>query len=459
MNKKMIKIGNAQAFWGDRQEAAAELLQQQPDLDYLTLDYLSEVSLSIMAVQQEKDPEAGYAKDFIEVLRSLIPFWKKGSKVKVIANAGGINPKKCAEACLKILEDNGCSHLKIGVVYGDDVKALIKQNASNPLFHHLETNQPISEILKKLTTANAYLGAQPLIEALNLGADIVITGRVADPSLTVAPCVAHFGWQLDDYQKIAQATVAGHLIECGTQVTGGIFTDWLQLDGIDSIGFPFVEIDDEANIIVTKAPHTGGAVNNDIVKEQLLYEIGDPSAYMSPDVIVSFLSLELRQMGKDRVAVNGAMGKAPPPTYKVSATYQDGYRAEGLLALFGRNCEEKAHRCGDVIAANMKKAGMIPEKYRVECLGKIGIVPGIKPFDDTNTTQLECILRMVAADPKKEVVEYFSKQIAQLVTCGPQGITGYTTGRPHIRPVYGYWPCLVERNQVKPIVEMINERN
>lgn len=452
-----IKIGNAQAFWGDRMEAAAELLQQQPDLDYLTLDYLSEVSLSIMAIQQEKDSQAGYAKDFIDVVKSLVPFWKKGSKVKVIANAGGLNPKKCAEACLELLKNHGCHHLKVGIVYGDDVVEIIKRDPSNPLFNNLETKHPINTILDRLTTANAYLGAKPILEALHSGADIVITGRIADPSLTVAPCMAHFGWEWTDYNKIAQATVAGHLIECGTQVTGGISTDWLDIADEGLIGFPFVEIDSDGHVVVTKPKGTGGVVNIDTVKEQLLYEIGDPAAYLSPDVSVSFLSLQLDQIGKDRVSVRGALGKPPPLTYKVSATYRDGYRAEGMLAIFGRNCEQKARRCGEVIAASMEKAGLLPEKYRAECLGCGDVVPGIRPFKETDTnesTHLECLLRVCAADQKKEVLEYFSKQIAQLVTCGPQGTTGYTTGRPHIRPVYYYWPCLIDMKSVKPVVEM-----
>jgi hypothetical protein len=457
-----IKIGNAQAFWGDRMEAAAELLQQQPDLDYLTLDYLSEVSLSIMAVQQEKDPQTGYARDFIDVIKSVIPFWKKGYKVKIIANAGGLNPKNCAEACVKTLNKHNCNHLKVGIVYGDDVANIIKNDPLNPIYNNLETKEPINIILNKLTTANAYLGAKSIVEALNQGANIVITGRMADPSLTVAPCVAHFGWQWTDYHKIAQATVAGHLIECGTQVTGGISTDWLTIPDTDLIGFPFVEIDEDGNFVVTKPEKSGGLVNVDTIKEQLLYEIGDPTAYMSPDAIVSFLSLRLEQVGKNRVSVSGALGKAPPGTYKVSATYRDGYRAEGMLAIFGRHSKEKAHRCGKIIAASMKKADLKPAKYRMECLGCGDIVPGVMPFEDeakSSSTPLECILRVCAMDERKEVLEYFSKQIAQLVTCGPQGTTGYTSGRPHIRPVYGYWPCLIETQKVKPVVEIFEVLN
>lgn len=455
--KKTIKIANTQAFWGDRGEASAELLEKQPDLDYLTLDYLSEVSLSIMAVQREKDPQAGYAKDFIEVIKSLTPFLKAGSKVKVVTNAGGLNPRNCAAACIAVLKQSGLHTLKIAIVYGDDVVETIKRDTSDPSFQNLETAQPISTVLEQLTTANAYLGAKPIVEALKQGADIVITGRIADPSMAVAPCVAHFGWSWTDYDKIAQATISGHLIECGTQVTGGIFTDWLDLADNGAIGFPIVEIDEKADIIVTKPGNTGGAVTVDIVKEQLLYEIGDPDAYLSPDATVSLLSLHLEQVGKDRVRVTGAKGKSPPPTYKVSATYRDGYRAEGMLAVFGRNCEEKAMRSGEIILSRMQNKGFVPQKYRVECLGCGDVVPGIRPFGDSlqqKTTSLECVLRICVADPRMETLEYFSKQIAPLVTCGAPGTTAYTSGRPHIRPVFGYWPCLIETSRVVPKVEL-----
>lgn len=445
--KKALKIANAQAFWGDRGEAAAELMQKQPDLDYITLDYLSEVSLSIMAVQKEKDPAAGYARDFISVLQSLLPFWKGGSKVKVIANAGGLDPKACAKACAEALKHSG---LRIGVVTGDDVLHLLKKDPANPEYNNLDSREPLKSVLDRLTTANAYMGARPIAQALLDGADIVITGRVADPSLTVAPCMAHFGWRWDDYDKIAQATVAGHLIECGTQVTGGISAHWIDLPDIEAIGFPFVEIDENSDFILTKPKGTGGAVTVETVKEQLLYEIGDPDAYLSPDAVVSFLSLQVGAAGKDRIKVTGAKGKAPPSTCKVSATYSDGFKAEGSLVIFGRECRKKARRCGEVILKRMALSGHAPKRSCIECLGCGDVVPGVAAADP-----LECVLRVCIADDRKEVLENFSRQIAPMVTAGPAGTTGYTSGRPHIRQVFGYWPCLVQSKKVEPKVSMI----
>lgn len=448
--KDIIKIGNAQAFWGDSGDAAATLLQQQPDLDYITLDYLSEVSLSIMAVQRSKDPKSGYARDFIAVVQSLAPFWKKGSKVKVIANAGGLDPMGCALACAEALKKLSCFGLRIGVVSGDDVLGMLKSNPSNPEFNNLDTQEPLSTILQQLTTANAYLGAKPIAKALLDGADIVITGRVADPSLTVGPCMAHFGWSWDDYDKIAQATVAGHLIECGTQVTGGISDRWIDLPNIETIGFPFVEIDRQGEFTITKPEGSGGAVTVEIVKEQLLYEIGDPNAYISPDAIVTFLGLKLSKVGTNRIKVIGAKGKAPPPTLKVSATYSAGFKAEGTLVIVGRNCCEKARKCGDII---LKRMGTAPQRSLVECLG-CGEVVG-----SDGAHPLECVLRVAVADDRQEVVENFSRQMAPMVTAGPPGTTGYTSGRPHIRPVFGYWPCLIPSREVQPKIEMLEVKN
>ncbi len=464
----LIRIGNAQAFWGDGADAPARLLAQQPNLDYLTLDYLAEVSLSILAIQKDRDPSAGYARDFIEVIRSLIPLWEKGSKVRVVANAGGLNPEGCARACLEVLKNSGCGHLKIGMVTGDDVMPQLKTSSISPLprgrkrgggsmgdFNNLETGEPLAGISDHLVTANAYLGARPIAEALKAGADIVITGRVADPSLTVAPCMAHFGWSWDDYHRIAGATVAGHLIECGTQVTGGISTDWLRLPNIHNIGFPVVEVRTDGSCVVTKPPRTGGSVNARTVKEQLLYEIGDPGNYLSPDATVSFLTLSVREAGKDRVLVEDATGRPPPAGYKVSATWRDGFKAHGMLTIFGRDAVKKARLCGEIILQRLRSAGCKPERSLIECLGAGASVRGIEG-KIPESEFLETVLRVSVADPRREVVERFSKELASLVTCGPQGGTGYAAGRPKVQPVFGYWPCLIGKQHVKPEVKMLD---
>jgi hypothetical protein len=448
-----VRIGNASAFWGDRIDAAYQLALQQPNLDYITLDYLAEVSLSIMAVQKEKDPKMGYAQDFLTVISSLAKLWKEGSKIKIVTNAGGLNPLGCAKACADLLHISKCPSLKIAVISGDNVLQKVKNNPDLPKFCHLDTKQELSFILHNLVTANAYLGGKPIAEALTSGADIVITGRTADPSLTVGPAAAHFGWKWDDYNRLAGATIAGHLIECGTQVTGGISTDWLKLDDPANIGYPFVEISEDGSFVITKPSGTSGKVDEFTVKEQLLYEISDPASYLSPDATVSFLQLQLKNLGKDRIHISGAEGKSPPKDYKVSATYRAGFRAEGMLAIFGKDAEIKARKSGEIILQRLSRAGFKPERSIVECLGTGDVVPGIFP----QRTSLECILRIAVADARKEVVERFTKEIAPLVTCGPQGTTGYISGRPHVRPIFGYWPCLIPRDAVIPQIDYLTE--
>ena len=419
--------------------AAARLVGQDPDIDYITLDYLAEVSMSIMARQRERDPAAGYARDFLRVVESLAPHWNAGRRFKVVTNAGGLDPTACGRAVGAMLGKHGVAGKKIAIVGGDDVLSLVRGAADRSGFRHLETQQPIDTVLDRVVTANAYLGADQLVEGLRRGADIVITGRVADPSLTVAPAAAEFGWSPGDFNKLAGATVAGHLIECGTQATGGICTDWLSLADPIHIGFPIVEVGSDGSCVVTKPTGTGGVVNEQTVKEQLLYELGDPGNYLSPDCSVSFLTLNVAEQGRDRVRVSGATGRHPPPSYKVSATYRAGYRAAGALTILGGEARAKAARCGQIVEQKMREAKLAPKRFLAEPIGG----------------DQEVTLRMAVADDRKEVCEFFSRLLVPLVTAGPQGTTGYFDGRPQVREVFGYWPCLIDRNLVKPRVEII----
>ena len=428
----MLTVANAGGFWGDSPDAAHKLIEENPSIDYLTLDYLAEVSLSIMAIQREKDPELGYARDFIDVIKSLVPLWEKGWKGTVITNAGGLNPLACAKAI-------GESSLKIAVVTGDDVLKELKQNSTHPNYNNLDSGKSLSAILNTLTTANAYVGATPIAKALEKKPHIVITGRVADPSLTVAPCLFHYNWSAEDYNQLAGATIAGHLIECGRQVTGGISTDWLNIPTTENISFPIAEIDEDGSCTITKSNSSGGIVNRQTVTEQLLYEIGDPSAYLSPDVTVSFLELAVEEIAPNRVRVSGANGSPPPLKLKVNATYKDGFRSEAMLGLFGDDLEEKAKKVAESILSSIQ-----PTRFHVECIGAGGLVPGIS----SPTNLKECMLRIAVADTNREVVKKFTREIASMVTAGPQGITGYSSGRPKVRPIFGFWPCLIDRSLV-----------
>jgi hypothetical protein len=449
-----LLVGNAQAFWGDDPDAPARLARQRPDLDFLTLDYLAEVSLSIMAIQREKDPSCGYARDFIEVVRSLAPSWRDGSRVKIISNAGGLNPVACGRACAAALADLGLERLKVAVVYGDDVLPIIRKS-SDQQYTNWETGAPISTVRDRLTTANAYVGVDAVVTALRAGADIVVTGRVADPSLTAAAAIAHFGWEQTDYDRIAGATVAGHMIECGTQACGGFSTDWLELPHTAEIGFPIVEILEDGSCIVTKPNLTGGSVNLRTVKEQLLYEIGDPGNYISPDTTVSLLGISLEQLAQDRVLIQGATGRPPTSQYKVSATYRDGYKAHAMITIFGRHAVQKARKCGENILHQLEHVGFKFDRSLVECLGSGASVAGVQ-IPDLSNELLETVLRVSVADPRREAVEHFTKKIAPLVTAGPQGVTGYSAGRPKVQAVFEYWPTLVDKVLVEQKFEMVN---
>ncbi|MEM8733395.1 MAG: acyclic terpene utilization AtuA family protein [Planctomycetota bacterium] len=448
-----VRIANVQAFWGDYSRAAVEMLQQDQSIDYLTLDYLAEVSMSILAKQQSRKPDLGYPQDFLQVVRSIAPFWAAGSETKVVANAGGLAPMQCAKECAKIVHAAGCGGRKIGVVSGDSVLTILASaNGNEELYRNLDTGQQLCDRTDDLVTANAYVGAEAIVQALEAGCDLVITGRVADPSMVVAPCVHHHGWSLDDYDRLAGATVAGHLIECGTHVTGGISTDWLAVENVSSIGYPIVEIDADGACVVTKPNGTGGVVNSKTVTEQLLYELGDPENYLSPDCSVSFLGLQVEDLGSNRVSVKGAIGREPPTTLKVSATQHVGYHAAGTLVVFGENAVEKAKRAGNLVLERLRSIDLEPAESRIECLGSGATVP-LQHLQRNDAR--EVVLRVAVADPQRAPVTQFANDWTSLVCCGPQGTTGYAGGRPRVSETYGYWPCLIDSDAVEMKVEVL----
>ena len=426
-----LKIGNAQGFWGDRPAAPIEMVSQMPDLDFLTLEYLAELSLSIMAAQRAADPSLGYARDLVGTIERLAPYWKQGARFRLVTNGGGLAPRECALACKEALARHGVSK-KIGIVTGDDVLDRIR-DAPHPL-----------------DTANAYLGAAPVAEALDRGAEIVITGRLADPSLVVGPCMHHFGWSLADLDCLAGATIAGHLLECGAQSTGGMSTHWLEVSDPAHNGYPVAEMEADGTFVLTKPPGSGGEVSLRTVKEQLLYEIGDPDYLITPDVIVSFLSLVLAQDGPDRIRVTGAKGKPAPDAYKVSCSYPDGFRCDAMLALHTHDAAAKARRLGEVILERVRSQGFQLDRTRIEVIGDGACIDR-----STMLPLVEVMLRVSAAAHDRRALECFAREIAPTVGNGPAGVTGYATGRPKIRPVYGYHPLLIAKQEVAPVVEIL----
>ena len=327
--------------------------------------------------------------------------------------------------------------------------------AADHPFTNLDTREPLSTIRSRVVSANAYLGAGPIVDALRQGASIVITGRVADASLTLAPAVHEFGWRWDDWDRLAAGTVAGHIIECGAQATGGLWCNWPEIPDFANVGYPIAEIDSEGTFRITKPASTGGRVNRETVTEQLLYEIGDPAAYLTPDVIADFTSFTLDEVGPDVVSIQRCRGRPPTDTYKVSIAYRYGFMAAGTLTIFGPRAVAKARKAGEMIFQRLERIGIKPEDTQIECLGVGDCVPGVVP---ATAEPPEVVLRIGVRDARKEVVERFTKEFAPLVTSGPAGVTGYTTGRPPVREVFAYWPALLAKSAVGPKVEILSRQ-
>jgi len=451
-----IRIANGAGFLGDWIDAPRRLVERA-QVDYLTIEHLAELTMSILARQREKDPNAGYAEDFLDILRSLVPALKQQPRLKIVANSGGMNPAGCARAAAKILADAGLGDTPIACLTGDDLLPRLPDLMNSGCeFKNLDTGRnlksEICNLKSEIVSANAYLGARPIADALAAGARIVITGRVADASLTLGPAMHEFGWQWDDWNKLAAASVAGHLIECGAQVTGGYSVDWREYDLAD-VGYPIAELSSDGNCIITKPTGSGGAVNRRTVVEQLVYEIGDPQHYLTPDVDCDFTTVEAAEVASDRVAVTGATGRPATDTYKVSLAYRDGFMASGQLLVYGADCREKAEECGRILFERCKLAGYELACTQIELLGFGGGVPGTW-FWRKYQTPGELVLRVAAHDPRREAVECFAKQFAPLITSGPAGLAGYAAGRPQVRPVFAYWPTLVPKSLVDPHVEV-----
>jgi len=441
-----VLVANGQGFWGDSILGPVRLVREGP-LHYLTLDYLAEVTMSIMQKLKQRDPDAGYATDFVVMLDRLLPdLVDKG--IKVVANAGGVNPRACMNAVIGLAREKGFSGLKVGIIEGDDILDRVPDlvAAGEPLAN-LDTGGSLSEVQQRVRSANVYLGVQPVVECLAAGADIVIGGRITDPALVAGPLAHEFGWSLDDYDKLAAATVAGHIVECGPQCSGGNFTAWREVPDLARIGYPVIEAAPDGTFWVTKHAGTGGLIDHRTVTSQLLYEMGDPERYLTPDCTANFASVQLEEDGPDRVRVHGVRGAAPTETYKVSISYSGGYKAVGQLTVAGPDATEKAQLCADVVFDRLALDGVTFEddQKTIEMVGAgvchEGILTGEPP---------EVVLRLGVTDGDRAKVDRFGREIVPLVTSGPPGVTGFAGGRPKATEIISYWPALIGKDKVTP---------
>jgi hypothetical protein len=444
---KTVRVGNGQGFWGDNVDAPVELLRGGP-IDYIGMDYLAEVTLSIMMRQKLKDPKLGYATDFIEFVERVLPELKERG-VRVLSNAGGLNPLACRERIFEMARERGVRGLRVGVVEGDDLLARLPELvAAGHELRNMDTGAPIAPILDRISSANAYLGARPVCAALAEGADIVLCGRVTDTALALAPLVHEFGWSEDDWDRLAAGTIAGHILECGAQCTGGNFSRWWEVPDLWNVGYPLVEASEDGSFVVTKHPGTGGMVTVDTVSEQLLYEMGPPAGYVTPDVVADFTSIRLEPAGDDRVRVHGIQGKPRTGTLKISASYLAGYKSSGQITLSGPRAVDKARLAAEVVWKRLARAGVtFPDEQRSEeLLGTGATLPGVLPAAEDPP---EVVLRLGVRDPDHAKVERFGKEIAPLITAGPPGVTGFAGGRPKPQQVVAYWPALLPREEVE----------
>lgn len=447
---KTVRIANGQAFWGDSPSAPIAQVRGG-DIDYLTLDYLAEITMSVLRKQYERDPTTGYAKDFIDLMSEILQECIERD-IKVVANAGGVNPQGCAQALIDVAESKAISGLRIGIVLGDDIMDQLDSlvDAGMPL-RNLDTGQSFEEVRDRIASANVYLGAEPIARALSDGANVVITGRCTDPGLVLGPLVHEFGWKWDDWDLLAAGTIAGHTIECGAQASGGNFQEgWRRMPDLAHVGYPIVEVSSDGSFVVTKHSRTGGAVTTATVTEQLLYELGDPATYLSPEVTADFTALQVQEAGTDRVQVTGARGRPPTDSLKVSMAYSDGFQGSAMITYAWPDPIAKAKLADSILRTRLDDLGVSFRALRTDFVGYNSVHGPVIPAVESNVS--EVVLRVSIWADDQQAVNKFAAEIAPLVM-GPPGFTGLLAGG-RIRPsrVMAYWPTLIPKSVVDPQV-------
>ncbi len=450
-----VRVASGQGFWGDLLTAPIDQVRGG-QIDYLMLDYLAEVTMSIVQKQKQRDPKAGYARDFVSLMREILPDCVE-KNIKVLSNAGGVNVPGCAEAIKDAAGELGLSgRVKIGVVTGDDVLDRLEEFLdSGVAIDNMDTGESLSAVLDKVQSANVYLGAQPLVEALDKGAQIIVGGRLTDTGLTLAPLMHEFGWTFEDWDKVATGTIAGHIIECGGQCSGGNCQfDWEAIPELENIGFPIVEAYPSGEFVITKHANTGGRINIPSIKEQLLYEMGDPKSYITPDVVADFTTIQLKDDGENRVRVHGIKGNPNTDFYKVSIAYSGGWKAVGTLVYAYPNAYQKAKAADKILRARLDKLGLKFDTILTEFVGvnaTHGHLSG-EPRADIPEVQL----RFGVRGQSKADVERFTKELAPLILTGPPAVTGFAGGRPKVEEIMAYFPALIPKNLIETKVEIID---
>jgi hypothetical protein len=452
--KEKVRIAAGQGFWGDLPEAPVRQLQGGP-IDYLMLDYLAEVTMSIMQKQKARDPNAGYARDFVPLMKEILSACVERN-IKVIANAGGVNVEGCANAVADVARDLGLSgKVRIGIVTGDDILGRIDDFIARGIeLRNMDTNEPLATVRDRIQSANAYLGAAPIVRSLDQEAQVVITGRATDTGLTLAPMVHEFGWAADDWDKLAAGTVAGHIIECGAQCSGGNCQyEWQTIPDLANIGFPIAEASADGTFVITKHQGTGGRVNIPSIKEQLVYEMGDPHAYITPDCVADFTTIQLADDGPDRVRVFGIKGQPATDSLKVSISYSSGYKAVGTLVYAWPDAYAKAKAADKILRARLERLGLRFDQILTEFIGANathGPLAGEPPAD-----LAELQFRVGVRSNDRSSVERFTREIAPLILTGPPAVTGFAGGRPKVEEIVAYWPALIPKSEISANVKLI----
>ncbi len=451
---RTVRVASGQGFWGDSLDAPRRQVEGG-QVDYLMLDYLAEVTMSILQKQRERDPSAGYARDFIGAMESVLPAVVERG-VRVIANAGGVNPPACAQAVREAVREAGYGgRVRIGVVTGDDLLPRLDELLGRGhRLANMDTGDHLLAVRDQVIAANAYIGATPIVEALAGGANVVVTGRSTDTALTMAPLLFEFGWRRDDWDRLAAGIIAGHVIECGAQCSGGnCLYEWRSIPDLANVGYPIVEASDDGTFVVTKHPGTGGRIDFHSVAEQLVYEMGDPHEYITPDVIADFASIRLEEVGEDRVRVHGVRGRPPTDKLKVSIAYRAGYKAVGTLVYAWPDAQEKAQLADRVLRQRLNNLGLSFEEVHTEFVGA-SATHGALAGSVADLPEVQ--LRIGVRSDDRKAVERFTREIAPLVLNGPPSVTGFAGGRPKVEEVIAYWPALIDKTMVTTAVEVID---